>query len=241
MSPHHQNDPIDRSGLILSLKRALCQEVFPQLRSAQIRYDEQFVYLYFFYDGEITDDDYESMSCAETESSVDFLSHRFITEYTRLDYESPIPLRGDVVYLRKEPYHSGQLIKENIEYPNESNSSFDAKIQLRIKIVLSFLHALLGEITFNLRDVTADWNEDNIYGYFYYHGEISEDDHQIAKRVMKDIHKKFPTYKCNAKVIRCDSPERTPSGKGEAIYVRREYPETTSNMSFSQAEQYDRS
>lgn len=237
MYPQQQNK-VTRTDLILSLKRALGQEIFPQLRSAQIRYDEQFVYLYFFYDREITDDDYESMSCAETESSVDFMSYRFLTEYTRLDYESPIPLRGDVIYLRKEPFHPGQLTKEDIEYPNTPNLELSLEIRLRIKVVLAFLHALLGEITFNIREVIAYCDMDHITGYFYYDREISEEDHQIAESVMKEIHKKFPDYVCSAEAIRCDFPERTPSGKGEAIYVRREYPKTTNNMSFSQMEQY---
>lgn len=240
MYPQHQNK-ITRNRLIMSLQRALGQEIFPQLRSAQIRHDEQFIYLYFFYDGEITYDDYESMSCVETETSADFISYRFVTEYTRLDYESPIPLRGDVVYLRKEPYHINQLTKENIEFPNTPNPDLSVEIQLRVQIILAFLHALLGEITFNLRDVTTDWNENNIYGYFYYDGEISESDYQITENVMQNIHRRFPHCKCIAKVIRCDYPERVPSKGGEAIYIRREYPATNNNMSFSQTEQYDSS
>src|SRR5258708_5912730 len=64
--------PINRINAILSLNRALCCEVSPKLRCARINWDNDTVWLYFYYDGDISEEDDESAQCVATEVITDF-------------------------------------------------------------------------------------------------------------------------------------------------------------------------
>ncbi len=57
---------INYASAILSMNRALLGEIAPALRAARIKWDEKEVHLYFYYDGEISEDDRESAECAAT-------------------------------------------------------------------------------------------------------------------------------------------------------------------------------
>lgn len=109
MSQHNQNDynyKIDRTSAILSLNRALWGEVFPELRAARIRWDNEKVSLFFYCDGEISDDDRESLECVGTEVLAEFPDHDLEVNILRCDYPKPIPQNDasnmTLVYLRKE-------------------------------------------------------------------------------------------------------------------------------------------
>lgn len=210
----------ERDYLILSLKRALQGEVFHQLRSAQIRCDEQFIYVYFYYDGEVSEDDQDSMSSIVAESSTDFIYHQFSIEYIRLNYPSPIPIRGDVVYLRKELEYPGwkRITKNDIDYPKPYNPHLSEDIQKRITIVISFIHCLLGEVSSNLQAVTVKWDANSICGYFYFDDIDWEIHERVAHKVMEDMKKKFNEYECTARVLHVDDP--SPEG-GESVYGKK--------------------
>ena len=96
--------PISHACAILSLNRALWREVTPPLRSAKIKWDADTVYLYFFYDGEISEDDHESAECAATEVIANFPDYQLEVNILRWDYPKPVPQEGlTTVYYRKEP------------------------------------------------------------------------------------------------------------------------------------------
>ena len=56
----NKKDPIDHVGAILTMNRALWGEVSPALRAARIKWDDQAIHLFFYYDGEISEEDHES-------------------------------------------------------------------------------------------------------------------------------------------------------------------------------------
>lgn len=87
---------------VLSLNRALWGVVFPSLRSARIEMLEKIVRLHFFYDGEISEDDYESLEVASSEVMADFPDYDLSVEIQRLDFPTPMPEIGELVFLRKE-------------------------------------------------------------------------------------------------------------------------------------------
>ena len=83
--------------------RALWGEVSPALRAMAIDWDEKFIYLFFYYDGEISEEDIESAECACTEIIADFWEHyEFDLQILRLDAPQKIPERGCMVYRRRE-------------------------------------------------------------------------------------------------------------------------------------------
>ena len=105
MSPedHNPDEKIDRLDAIVYLNRALWGEVFPSLRSASIGWDENKIILYFYHDGEISEDDHESLECVATEVIACFPYHGLDVNIERCDYPKRVPQIGELVYYRKEP------------------------------------------------------------------------------------------------------------------------------------------
>ncbi len=56
-----------KQTVLVSLQQALLGEVSERLRAVTVSYDDKSVHFDCIYDGEIRDDDHESMSCVETE------------------------------------------------------------------------------------------------------------------------------------------------------------------------------
>lgn len=106
-SPSNENKhdyKISRANAILSMNRALWGEVSPALRAAKIKWDEETVHLYFYYDGKISEEDHESAECVATEVISDFPEHKLEIDILRWDYPRPIPQEGlETVYHRREP------------------------------------------------------------------------------------------------------------------------------------------
>ena len=104
-SPRNNKDyPLDRIGAILSMNRALWGEVSPVLRAARIKWDEKQVHLFFYYDGEISEEDRESAECVATEVIADFPELQLEIDILRWDYPKPLPQNeGELVYKRREP------------------------------------------------------------------------------------------------------------------------------------------
>jgi hypothetical protein len=93
-----------RCEVLLSLQRALLGEVTPRLRAVTVKYAESSVHFEAYFDGEVSDEDRESMSLVETEVMADFPSDHLIThEVIRLDAPALIPKDRTWVYYRKEP------------------------------------------------------------------------------------------------------------------------------------------
>jgi hypothetical protein len=107
LSQQHQTsekyNKIDRVRAILSMNRALWGEVSPALRAAKIKWDDITIHLFFYYDGEISEDDYESAQDVATEVISDFPKHELEVNILRWDYPKPIPQESlETVYRRRE-------------------------------------------------------------------------------------------------------------------------------------------
>lgn len=92
----------------------------------------------------------------------------------------------------------------------------------RVRAILSMTRALLGEVSPNLRKATIKWDNKKIHLYFYYDGEISEDDNESAEFVLTEVIADFPKYEFGIDILRCDYPQKPPEDEGEIIYFRRE-------------------
>ncbi len=93
----------NRVNLILAMNRALWGEVSPALRAAKIKGDSDIIHLYFYYDGEISEDDRESAECVATEVIANFPEHALEIDILQWDYPKPIPQgESETVYHRKE-------------------------------------------------------------------------------------------------------------------------------------------
>ncbi|HEK0805670.1 TPA: hypothetical protein SMT48_000972 [Proteus mirabilis] len=90
--------------LKLSIQSALFGEITPNMRCVLVDIVNKKIELFFFIDGEVTEDDEENISIIETEVIADFEDDFDIeTHIKRIDYPAPIVLdHGYGVYRRKE-------------------------------------------------------------------------------------------------------------------------------------------
>src|SRR3954470_2933392 len=92
-----------RISVLLSVQRALLGEVGSQLRGVRVSYGEANIRIEAYFDGSITEDDRESMSCVETEVIADFPDSVDVRcEVVRLDAPARLPQVESWVYHRKE-------------------------------------------------------------------------------------------------------------------------------------------
>lgn len=103
---------IDIIRVKLSAQRGLLGNVFPELRAVCVESKESLITIYFYIDGEISEDQKECCESALDDITADFFVSNnkekeliFDTPILRLDYPSPPPLVGHWVYYRHEGNH----------------------------------------------------------------------------------------------------------------------------------------
>ncbi|MBS0615694.1 MAG: hypothetical protein JSR58_03985 [Verrucomicrobia bacterium] len=96
--------PLDRIRAILTMNRSLWGEVSPALRASKVSWDNESVFLFFYYDGEISEEDRESAECVATEFISSYPEYNLNVEIVRLDYPLAIPhVEGqELIYHRRE-------------------------------------------------------------------------------------------------------------------------------------------
>jgi hypothetical protein len=95
---------LDRPAVTLSLSRALLGEVTASLRAVQFELSERRLDIFCIFNGDISDDDRESMSCVETEVMADFPDASVQVHYLRIDRPAPVLMTQDryAVFARKK-------------------------------------------------------------------------------------------------------------------------------------------
>lgn len=88
----------------LSAQTALLGSITISLRAVTIDIDVNCkkLIIYFFYDGEISDELFDLASVAITEISADLPDYELDDHIERLDYPNKILIKGQLVYLRRE-------------------------------------------------------------------------------------------------------------------------------------------
>ena len=82
--------------------------------------------------------------------------------------------------------------------------------------------ALWDEVSPPLRAAKVKWNEEEVHLFFYYDGEISEEDNESAERVATEFIAGYPEYKLEVDILRWDYPKPIPQGDAQLVYQRRE-------------------
>jgi hypothetical protein len=92
-----------RIQVLLSVNRALLGEVPPALRGVTVGWDEHSIELRAYFDGEIDEEDRESMECVLTEVMADFSAdEQFALDCVRQDAPARMEALREWVYLRRE-------------------------------------------------------------------------------------------------------------------------------------------
>lgn len=96
---------VPEDDLKLSTQRGLLGNVFPTLRAVCVESKENLIFVCFYYDGELFDDDKECCESTLDEIFADYSygpKMKFETPIVRLDYPQKMPLIGEWVYCRYE-------------------------------------------------------------------------------------------------------------------------------------------
>jgi hypothetical protein len=133
----------------------------------------------------------------------------------RLDYPAQIP-KGYFVYLRYEPRFCTASIEYQIYWSDKLSEDELLKLLL--------MHSLLGKVRPNLRSVVSSVNamKDLVTFYFYFNGEISDKDQQLANQIVNDAMAHFHSaYTAKIEIERIDYPKLMPELR-QAVYKRDE-------------------
>lgn len=99
---------------------------------------------------------------------------------------------------------------------------FDKETMRMIQVLLSLQRALIGAVTPHLRAVNVSWDMHHIDIYFFYDGEISEDDQEESECAVTEVLANFPDDSMEAHHIRCDFPNKIPDLGERVVFQRRE-------------------
>jgi hypothetical protein len=206
--------------ILLSVQGALLDHVSPLLRAVTVDFDKKnsLLILHFFYDGEVTNKLYDLASCACVEADPGVFPYTLNDEITtRLNYPEPIPTKGRIVYLRKEPTPTIYKQKSALLFGEPTTP-------LPALLLLAMLDSLLGKITPELRQVNIAANQKtkNLAFYFFYDGEISKETFDLANSAIDEAIHSFIDYSINRSILRLDFPEKIPSIGDRVPYARYE-------------------
>ena len=97
------------------------------------------------------------------------------------------------------------------------------RISTRIHVVLSFIRALLGEVSPTLRGITVGLKEKKAKLVCYFDGEIQENDINSMNSVEAEMLADLPEMEIDFNVERLDYPEPlSEKTLDEWLYLRRE-------------------
>jgi hypothetical protein len=211
---------VDINYVLLDLQRALLWAIVPSTRAVTVKINEpnKTLDFCFFYDEEVTDELFDLASAAPAEITIP-LGYLLNEKIEYLDTSNPIPIHGELAYLRYEPRFTPIIKKMN--WKHLAQDSVTAKAAL----LLDMQEALLGKVTPSLREVNVypDMDKKKLQLAFYFDGEISKFDFDLAISIVKEGNWSFPGFDICHEIIRLDYPNKIPwDGKMRAAYARCE-------------------
>lgn len=91
------------TDVLLAIQDALLGAVSTRLRAITIRWDPSSIHFDAYFDGEVTDEDRETMAIVDTEVLAGFPETHTVTHAVhRIDFPAQIPKSGKFVFLRWE-------------------------------------------------------------------------------------------------------------------------------------------
>ena len=204
---------------------AMYLEISAPLRAIFVSYGEAKIHFDCYFDGEVSDDDLDSMSCIETELIA--MDSDRSNSYTvhRIDYPEPLPKRGLYVYARREPRGGlkGDVSAVLERVADAIKATNDREIQRYETVRIAIQEALIGKVSARLRKLFAEFGQTNIHLDSYFDGEVSAEDRDSMACVEAELTAAFPNnHRITHTVHRLDYPELIPKRR-RCFFARREY------------------
>jgi len=217
------------TGKEFSVRRAMdlamYLEISAPLRAIFVSYGEANIHFDSYFDGEVSDEDRESMSCIETELIAMDDERRNSYTVHRRDYPEPLPKGNLCVYARREA--TGGLngdvsaVLERLAVAIKVKN--DREIQRGETVRIAIQEALIGKVSARLRKLLADFGKTNLHLDCYFDGAVSDEDRESMACVEAELTAAFPNnHRITHTVQRVDYPELVPN-RPRCFFARREY------------------
>lgn len=193
--------------------------IFPSLRLVRAEWTKQTVDLCFYHDGEISDDDVESINLIDTYFGANFSNKEL--EVCNIDI-----IRKD--FPKSIEFFSGKCLyaREEIPFVGKTNLGVMTERMDRVKkIRFASQRAMINHIFPSLRGIIIQFNNISSEILFYIDGEISDTRLKSLDIMRMFFSLQFPSeemQECSMKAIRLDFPARMTETNGILVYKRKE-------------------
>jgi len=212
--------------ILISLELALSRAIVPSLWAVTFDWTEDTILLYFFSDGEVSEDDREESEIVATETSIGFNDFPYLhSEFINIHNPEKLPSYGkEIVFAREEAKNKWPISEFLKKKCNRANLIGDWVTKSTNRLMITINYALLGRVTAALRAVTCDLEADALRMYYFFDGEISESNRTNAEEVSAIVLQELKELTSIKTVcIRADAPALLPLfGKDSFGYVRRD-------------------
>ena len=93
---------IERTKILLSIQRALLGSVVPCLRCITASWTKDAIKIVYYYDGQISEEDFDILDSSTAEISADFIDYKCDIKILRLDAPNKIPYLEGTAFKRFE-------------------------------------------------------------------------------------------------------------------------------------------
>jgi hypothetical protein len=205
--------------IIWSFQNASHDRIFSQLRLVSIEW-LGYPYLYFYTDGKVHADDYESISLMISYFGIDSSAPDMDDadgEIVEVSAPEPIHNPGICLYARKENSPVGNPPRPVL---------LEKEISRQKKIRVAAQRAIIDNVFPQLRSVEVSFDQISATLYFRIDGELTQDNTKSLSLIQAYFSLQFPKeemQQCDMKIIRFDTPQLILDSYGELIYLRKEF------------------
>jgi hypothetical protein len=203
-------DPKSNPSALLALCCALTYETPESLRAAAIKIEDSVVYFYYYFNGEVSEDDQDTTSCVSTNALGGFSNVTCEELFIRKDFPEPLPDIGIYAFSRDTIIPKSVSRAETLNYVLEAQA------------VLSICQALFGKVSSKLRAAGVNKTDNGLQIHFLLDIKTNERDlfltHQAAQEVVAD----FPEIKVDIIIEECPYPQKLPELERYAYYRKEQ-------------------
>ncbi len=194
------------SYLLSAAQMGLLYEVVPSIRGVAVDWQQKTILVYFYIDGEISEELREDCSCIGTEIVAHFTEAKIDERIIRVDYPNVLPRHAYWVYLRYEDKTVPQ----------------DVAVQDYKRIDLSVVYALLGKIRPSLRGVALIEENQKMILFFYPDDEMGNKAKEYYEDIAEHVRKLNPQQEIVSRIERKAVTSPLPEYGLNWIYRRKE-------------------
>lgn len=198
-----------RADALLSLCVALTYEISEHLRAAAIKIENSVIYFYYYFNGEISEEDQENFSCVTTNAISGFLNVTCDEFFIRKDFPEALPNTGIFAFSRDTPLQKMVPRSETLNY------------SLEIQAILSICQALFGKISSKLRAVGVNKTQTGLEVHFLLDKGAIGKDFSVTKDAAQVVVADFPEITVDVLITECSYPSDIPNF-GRIAFRRKE-------------------